>query len=59
MAVMRQFDLFNTKESILPVCDKLSHDQKEKTERGDCFFVEQCLGLETDCVQGEVTLYLT
>ena len=30
---VRQFDLVNTKESILPVCDKPDHKNKRKVQK--------------------------
>jgi len=35
MIVRWHFDLVNTKESVLPVCDKPKHTNKRKVQKGE------------------------
>jgi len=46
MIVQRQSDLVNTKDSILPVCYKPYHTNKNTEWGGDKSFAELCIAIE-------------
>jgi len=45
MIVRGQYDVVNSKESVLPVCDKNYHTNKRKVQKGEEFKLVRDCGL--------------